>query len=103
MNENYDEKVQLITDIRDFLEEYAKIAANYNPDEDDYNERFNGPDSDSLNAAALQLEMEGYIFHPIYSDYGQGCYKISKEGKEIHDSLIERAKVFYSVENKNKM
>lgn len=78
--------------IFEFLEKYAKTAADFDPDLDHESERFNGPDSAMLYSAALMLqnnEEPSRLF--VHSDWHSGCYKtnLDNEGEKIHSSILK--------------
>ena len=47
---------QLANDILDFLDKYASISPNYNPDFDDDDDKYTGPDPGQLKIAAIKLK-----------------------------------------------
>lgn len=82
----------LAIEIRDFLEKHAGIAANYDPEYDDFEDRFSGPDPAMLEMAAIALEKDIEIdFYP-HSEWGSGCYHPhdDKDARAKHDDLVAR-------------
>jgi len=77
-------------EIHQFLEKYSKNAADYDPQYDSLDERFNGPDSSMFYTAALQME-QGQKPYFVHSDWHSGCYKtnLDKDGEKIHKELLE--------------
>lgn len=73
-----------------FLDKYAKIAADFDPEYNDEDEKFNGPDSSMFYAAAKLLEM-GRNPCTVWSGWGSGCYKtnLDDKGFEIHQRLLK--------------
>lgn len=94
-----EDKKILIADIRAFIEKYAKISPNYKKEdfdtEFDSDEKYTGPDPYQLLVAAICLENNSKVHYP-WSEWGSGCYGrySDNEGREIHDSLLKRIKVF---------
>ena len=85
---------KLSVDIFDFLSLYAKDSASYDPEFDDEEDRFNGPDS-SMMFIAAKLLSQGRKPCVVLSDWGSGCYKMNdSEGVKIHASLLERLNEF---------
>jgi hypothetical protein len=76
----FDENKAIVKRIREFLKKYAALT----PDGE-----YNGPDSNMLEFAADQLEVNGPISR-LWSDWGSGCYKpySSKEGRLEHDEIV---------------
>jgi len=72
--------------IFDFLDKYAKLAANYK-EGDDIDEKYNSPDAYHLLACA-QLLAVGKKPLSCWSEYDQGGYKRTDEGRTIHNQLI---------------
>lgn len=66
------------------------MRAAYDPEYDDVDERFNGPDSSMFYTAALQMELGLKPFF-VHSDWYSGCYKTSldTEGEQVHKELLE--------------
>lgn len=85
------EKLQLAKEIKAFVEKYAKIRADFDPEWDEEEDRFNGPDSAMMAAAAEQLE-NGEKPLRVHSDWHSGCYKtnLDDKGFAMHQSLVER-------------
>lgn len=73
-----------------FLEKYSKIGADYDPQYDEPEERFNGPDSSMFHSAAL-LMADGKKPIIVHSDWHSGCYKtnLDTEGERIHKELLQ--------------
>lgn len=90
INESIEMK-QLANDILDFLDKYASISPNYNPDFDDDDDKYTGPDPGQLKIAAIKLK-NGQKPNRVWSEWGSGCYKPynSADGRKIHDDLLKR-------------
>jgi hypothetical protein len=84
------DRVELSQRIFDFLDKHAKTAAAYDPETDDPSERFNGPDSSMLYAAAVRIK-EGSPYQMPFSTWGSGCYAPVHDAKAkgIHDEIIQ--------------
>ena len=85
------EMLQLSKEINAFIAKYAKIKADFDPEFDDEEERFNGPDASMMEAAAKQLA-DGQIPLRVHSDWGSGCYdtRVDNEGFKTHEDLVAR-------------
>lgn len=85
------EMLQLSKEIDAFIAKYAKIKADFDPEFDDEEERFNGPDASMMEAAAKQLA-DGQIPLRVHSDWGSGCYdtRVDSEGFKAHEDLVAR-------------
>lgn len=85
------EHKDIIAEIKDFIEKHANISPGYDPEYDEPEERFTGPDTMMLNLAAISLEKdENYPF--VHSDWGSGCYHpyADTEARAWHDDLVKR-------------
>lgn len=82
---------QLSKEILAFLAKYAKDKADFDPEFEDEEERFNGPDSSMFYAAAKMLQA-GRKPCAVLSGWGSGCYKtnVDDKGFEIHQHLLKR-------------
>lgn len=69
-----------------FLDRYAKFAADYNEGED-LEVKYNSPDAYYLLACAQLLEV-GKQPNSCWSEYDQGGYIRTNEGRAIHNQLI---------------
>lgn len=72
-----------------FLDKHAGVSPSYDPDYDEPDERWTGPDSALLNAAAVMLTRnERPII--VHSDWGSGTYRgfADKALKAEHDALV---------------
>jgi len=80
---------ELAAKVFSFLDQHAKEAADYDPKYDEPRERFNGPDSSLMFAAAILLA-QGLRPMRVHSDYGSGCYRPWPDAtkKIIHDELV---------------
>lgn len=89
------DRLELAKKIHDFLEAHAKTAAAFNPEHDDPSERFNGPDSSMLYAAAERLKADAPFPMP-FSTWGSGCYKPvhDKEAKAKHDEILAELRLY---------
>lgn len=76
--------------INDFIEQHAKLNADYDPKWDAPDERFNGPDSLLLWQAGEALRT-GVAFPKVHSTYTSGCYSpmMDKEAMALHDELVK--------------
>ncbi len=81
----------LSKEIFEFLDTYAKTAADYDPEFDDPEDRFNGPDSSMFYAAATLIDL-GRVPCNVWSEWNSGCYKtnLDSNGFEIHQNLLNR-------------
>lgn len=81
---------ELHEEIAEFLKKHAKIAASYDPEFDDEEDRFNGPDSSMLNCAA-ELMAQGKAPCLVHSEWGSGCYEpyYDGEARAWHDRLVD--------------
>lgn len=72
-----------------FLEKHAGVRPDYDPDFDDPEERWTGPDSALLHAAATLLS-QGEKPIPVRSDWGSGTYRgwNNPALKAEHDALV---------------
>ena len=86
---------QLARDIHQFLAAHARTAADFDPDRDPPEERFNGPDSAMLYAAAEAL-LRGDPIAVVWSSWASGCYQPMRDraAQAVHDGLIERLMSF---------
>ena len=78
--------IELSKRIIDFVEKYAKLSPNY---DECFDERYTGPDVYQLLDCA-ELLSQHIIPRKCNSDWDSGCYGpyTSKDGKELHDSLV---------------
>lgn len=85
------EMFKLSKEIKAFIAKYAKIKADYDPEYEDEEDRFNGPDSAMMELAAKQLE-KGEIPIRVHSDWGSGCYNmfLDQDGFKVHEDLVSR-------------
>lgn len=91
-------KQALAKNIFDFLETYAKIKADYDPEFEDPEDRFNGPDPSEMECAAKLLE-KGETPNIPNSSWRSGCYKLDLpsyeiKGEDIHNHLKEEIILF---------
>lgn len=86
------ERAELAAEIKEFIEKHANISPSYDPEHDDPEDRFTGPDASLMNHAALALE-EDREFSFVHSDWGSGCYSPygDKQARAWHDDLKQRA------------
>ncbi|WP_315922819.1 hypothetical protein [Mesorhizobium sp. SP-1A] len=89
-----DERTELAKEIRAFIDNHAKLSPSFDPQFDDPEDRFTGPDSALLSAAADALEADA-DYNYVHSDWGSGCYKPYADAKAQawHDDLVRRANV----------
>lgn len=92
INEN--NNLDLVSEIRNFLESHANISPNYDPDYDDPEDRFTGPDPSELSYAADILERGEKLESVPRSDWGSGCYGdyTDKQAKAWHDEIMKKIK-----------
>lgn len=82
---------QLAKRIYSFLEKYAGIRPDFDPQyEEDY-EKYTSPDASMLRYCADMLNQEKIPQQRPFSQWSSGGYKpyTSKEGKEEHDYLVK--------------
>lgn len=74
-----------------FLDKYAVIKADYDPDFEEDAEKYASPDAATLRYCADML-VEGLQPVPCWSEWGSGGYKPynSIEGKKEHDELVAK-------------
>ena len=84
----------LAKDLKDFLEEYGKIKADYDPEYDEEYERFSSPDASELLYASERLSEGHDLERYPWSEFGSGGYVYSSEVSKKHDALLDRVKPF---------
>lgn len=86
-----DERRTLAAEIRTFIEKHAQVSPSFDPQFDDPEDRFTGPDSALLSAAADALEVDA-DYNYVHSDWGSGCYRpyTDTEAQAWHDDLVRR-------------
>lgn len=86
---------KLIVFIRTFIDDYAAISPNYEP-EYGGDDKYTGPDPYQLLDAAHRLEQFGTIDRIPFSDWGSGCYKpySSLIGRRDHEFILTTLKLF---------
>jgi hypothetical protein len=91
------DRIELAEKIDEFLKAHAKTAAAYNPDVDDPSERFNGPDSAMLYAAARRLKADAPFQMP-FSSWGSGCYQPvhDKDARIKHDEIMAELSLLHA-------
>lgn len=88
---------QLADRIESFLDSYGKVAADYDPEYCDPDERWNGPDSAMLDMAAKAIR-SGRVPPVVHSDIGSGCYRnyfdpaVQAEHQAILDAITRHRK-----------
>lgn len=84
---DYDDNIAARID--NFLSTYAKLSANYDPEYDDADERWNGPDSAMLDMASKAIKA-GQTPQRVHSDIGSGCYKDYNDPivQQEHDTIV---------------
>jgi hypothetical protein len=89
---------ELADDIFAFIEQYAEIKADFDPDYDEDSEKFASPDASILYAAAEMLKKDHCIpdNFSLASSWGSGGYSpyTSKEGEKTHDLIINKLSQF---------
>lgn len=86
---------RLAKEITDFLEKHANISPNYDPEYDEYEDRFTGPDPSMLEMAAYQIAKGEPIDWP-HSSWGSGCYSPyeDKKAEAWHESILEKINAY---------
>lgn len=81
---------QLAKRIYIFLEKYAGIRPDFNPEYDEDYEKYTSPDASMMRYCADMLNEEKKP-ERCFSEWGSGGYEpyTSKEGKEEHDYLVK--------------
>jgi hypothetical protein len=85
--------IELSKRIYNFLDKYASIRPDYDPEHDDESEKYTSPDASDLRYCADLLKNEDKPTF-IWSEWSSGGYKPynSKEGRIEHDSIISEIK-----------
>jgi hypothetical protein len=91
--QEYFKMSELSKDILAFVDKYAGISPNWDPEFDDEDEKYTSPDASEMIKCAHMLK-SGTIPDYCHSEWGSGGYKpyTSTEGRQEHDSLIQRIK-----------
>ncbi len=86
---------ELADKIYNFLNKYAGIRPNWNPEYDDEDDKFTSPDASELKCCADMLK-NGLKPLKCFSEWGSGGYipYTSKEGREEHDNLVKEINKF---------
>lgn len=73
-----------------FLDKYAGIRPNYDPQHDDEYEKYTSPDAAQMRYCADMIA-KGIKPLQCHSEWGSGGYKpySSREGREVHDYLVK--------------
>ncbi len=81
--------------IRRFVDKYAGVRPDYDPDYDDFDEMYTGPDPYELLSVAEAIEAGREYRYP-HSNWGSGCYKpyTSKKGELEHDDIMSEIKKY---------
>lgn len=88
------EKKRLGKEIKEFLDEYACIRPDFDPEFDEDYEKYTSPDaSELLFCSELLIKGEDIHRYP-WSDYSSGGYKRGKEVFDLHESLKKRIVCF---------
>jgi hypothetical protein len=89
-NENVSEYSKLSDRIYKFIDKYAGIKPDFDPEYDDEDDKFTSPDASQMKYCADMLS-KGLKPTQCWSEWGSGGYKpyISKEGREEHDFLVK--------------
>lgn len=84
-------RVDLSNRILRFLEKYAGVRPDYDPNFDNIEERFTSSDAGCLFYAAYQLDND-FPVSPFISSWESGGYTPygSKEGRKEHDEIISQ-------------
>jgi len=93
LNENYN---NLISKITNFLDTHAKLSANYDPEYDDEDDMYNGPDPSMIKATIYYISNNLRIPFSVNSSWGSGCYEPynSKTAKSLHDEILDDIKKY---------
>ena len=85
------DKQLLAMEILQFLDEHAKLSADYDSEWDDESFKFNGPDSTMLYDAAMKLKKD-LTPARVQSDWGSGCYQPinDRTAQVIHNDLVSK-------------
>lgn len=79
-----------------FLEKFAEVRPDYDPEYEDKDEKFTSPDASILFAAATLLNEQGVLPHDfsLFSSWGSGGYKPYDDtiGQATHAALVNKAK-----------
>ena len=86
-----EEKHDLIIKIQIFIDNYAIISPNFDPEKDDDLDKYVGPDIHEFITARKRL-INGEIPNIVHSNFYSGCYKNNHNARNFHDGLIERIK-----------
>ena len=93
---------ELAKRIYSFLDEYAGISPNYDPEYDDENDKYTSPDASTLKYCADTLRENKIPVH-CFSEWGSGGYHpyTSKKGRYEHDYIItEIYKIIHDEKNR---
>lgn len=84
------EKKILAQRIYNFLEKYAGINPNFDPEHDEDHEKYNSPDASQMRYCADMLSQDNKPLR-CWSEWSNGGYKPSNsmEGRKEHDELVE--------------
>ena len=87
-------KKLLAKDIKDFIDKYAGIRPDFNPEYDEECEKYTSPDASELLYASERLAKGELLERFPWSEHGSGGYKMGKDVFEEHQALLERVKPF---------
>lgn len=90
----------LASRIRKFIDEYAGISPNWDPEDPEDDSKYTSPDASMLVMAADVLE-KGEIPLRCWSEWGNGGYNpySSKEGKAEHDIIMKELNALINKKN----
>jgi hypothetical protein len=84
---------ELSVKIKNFLDEYAGVIPDFDPEYDDECDKFTSPDAGILFAASEMLAKDLKIQPSfiVFSEWGSGGFKPynSKAGRLLHDEIVE--------------
>lgn len=82
---------ELAKEVRQFLEDHARIDVRYDPEWDEPQDRWSSPDASELDYAASEMEAGRIPDYPR-SSWESGGYEPyeDKEAKAWHDDLLQR-------------
>lgn len=89
MESDFDSRQNLANRIESFLNSHAVVAASYDPEYDDPEERWSSPDAAMMMVAAQNIR-NGDPIIKVHSTWGSGGYKPygDVEARKEHDMLL---------------
>lgn len=88
--ENFNQYTELANRIDLFIDKYAGISPNYDPEYDDLDEKYTSPDAYEMLRCSITLK-DNKIPHYCHSQWSSGGYKpyTSIEGRLEHDDIMK--------------